>query len=82
MADANLTQVLDYLREQFSRVHSRLDRIEHTQQEHARRISHLEQQMAQFSASLQDHYAIVMQRLDHLGERLDRIERRLDLVEG
>jgi tetrahydromethanopterin S-methyltransferase subunit G len=80
MADENPTQVLDYLREQFARLHSRLDRIEHTLQEHGQRISLLEQQMAQLSSSEQGHYAAVMQRLDHLGERIDRIERRLDLV--
>ena len=80
MADDN--QVLDYLREQFSRMHSRLDELSVTVREHGRRISHLEQQMGQLNASLQDHYAIVMQRLDNLSDRLARIERRLDLVEG
>lgn len=79
---ADETQVLDYLREQFGRLHARLDEMNSTVREHGRRISHLEQQMAQLSASLQDHYAIVMLRLDHFSERLERIERRLQLVEG
>lgn len=82
MADENPTQVLDYLREQFSRLNIRLDRMEHTLAEHGQRISILEQQMAQLSASEQGHYAAIMQRLDGMNERLRVIERRLDLVEG
>lgn len=75
-------EILDFLKERFNRVDKQLAELRHDVREHGSRISHLERQMAQFSASEQGHYAMIMERLDHMGDRLDRIERRLDLVEG
>lgn len=75
-------EILDFLRERFNRVDTAISEMRRDIREHGQRISHLEQQMAQFSASEQGHYAVIMERLNHLGMRLDRIERRLDLVEG
>lgn len=75
-------EIIDFLRERFNRIDTRLERIELNQREHGQRLSILESQMAQLSASEQGHYAAIMQRLDHLSDRIERIERRFDLVEG
>lgn len=77
-----MAEIIDFLRERFGRVDAQLDAINRTQREYGQRITLLEQQMAQFSANEQNHYANVMLRLDGLADRLERIERRLDLVEG
>jgi hypothetical protein len=75
-------EILDFLRERFNRVETRLERIDLTLREHGQRLTILEAQMAQLSASEQGHYAAIMQRLDGTNDRLERLERRLDLVEG
>jgi uncharacterized protein YdcH (DUF465 family) len=75
-------EILDFLKERFNRIDRQLAELRHDVREHGQRITRLEQQMAQFSASEQSHYAVIMERFDHLGDRIDRIERRLDLVEG
>lgn len=76
-----MADVIDFLRERFGRVDAQLDEIKRTQREHGQRITLLEQQMAQFSANEQHHYANVMLRLDGIADRLERIERRLQLAE-
>ncbi|HEY2538232.1 MAG TPA: hypothetical protein VGI28_01840 [Stellaceae bacterium] len=74
-------EILDFLKERFNRIDSQLAELRRDVREQGQRITRLEQQMAQMSASEQGHYAVIMERLDHLGERIDRIERRLDLVD-
>lgn len=78
MADENSTQVLDYLREQFSRLHSRLDGHDRKFEEVILRLGRVEREVV----NLHGDFANQSIRLDNLSDRLDRIERRLDLVEG
>ena len=75
-------EIIDFLKERFNRLDQKLVEMQREIREQGQRITRLEQQMAQLSATEQGHYATIMERLDHLGERIERIERRLDLVEG
>lgn len=75
MADEN---VLDYLREQFARVHARFDGIERTLAEHTVRLARLEREVA----NLHVDWADLSARLDRFERRLERIEQRLRLIEG
>lgn len=75
------TNVLDYLREQFKRIHDKIDVLRAEVGEVKQRLTALEIQSGNFMASEQSHYGAGMQRFDRLETRLDRIERRLDLVE-
>jgi len=81
MADDPNKNVLDYLREQFTRVHTKLDQQIADLGDVKRRLTTLEIQFGQFVATEQSHYGNTMQRLDGFDGRLDRIERRLDLVD-
>jgi chromosome segregation ATPase len=72
--------VLDYLREQFSRLDSRLDRLTADMGEIKQRLTTLEIQLGGSVATEQSHYGQTMLRLDRLDSRLERIERRFDLT--
>jgi tetrahydromethanopterin S-methyltransferase subunit G len=74
--------VLDYLREQFARVHQRFDRLTDDVSELKRRMTTLEIQVGNLAGTEGSHYAQVMLRLDRVDVRLDRIERRLDLTDA
>jgi archaellum component FlaC len=69
--------VLDYLREQFARVHTRFDRIDADMRDLKVRMTSVEDRIA----GLHGDFANQSRRLDRIDERLDRIERRLDLVD-
>jgi len=71
-------QVLDYLREQFARVHTALADIKEIQREHTSRLGRLERGLADVQVQLAEFSV----RLDRFGAHVERIERRLDLVEG
>jgi tetrahydromethanopterin S-methyltransferase subunit G len=66
--------VLNFLREQFARVHAKLDRL----------IGDLDNLKVRMSEADFGHTRAVLAevngRLDRMDKRLDRIERRLDLV--
>jgi hypothetical protein len=78
---AVMTEVPDYLREQFDRVNLKLDRLSADVGEVRQRLTTLEIQVGGQAATEQSHYGQTMLRLDRFGERLDRIERRLDLAD-
>jgi len=69
---------LDYLREQFARVHVALADIKETQREHTSRLGRLERSLADVQVQLAEFSV----RMDRFGTRVERIERRLDLVDG
>ncbi len=71
MSDKPDTNVLDYLREQFARVHVKLDRLSDD-------VGNLKVRMSAVETGL----AGVNSRIDRMEVRLDRIERRLDLVDA
>jgi chromosome segregation ATPase len=86
MADPNPTtpaaadQVIDFMREQFARVHQRFDKLELTLSEHGTRLQRVEREIVglhQGMANMHSDYAILNRRLDRVSERLERIERRL-----
>ncbi len=68
--------VLDYLREQFARVHLRLEAIQGDMTNLKVRMSALEAEAGHVRIGL----AEVNSRLDRMDSRVERIERRLDLV--
>jgi chromosome segregation ATPase len=73
MSDAS---VLDYLREQFARVNTRLDGIDGD-------LTNLKARMSAFAAEsghLRVGMAELNSRFDRMDARIDRIERRLELV--
>jgi uncharacterized protein YutD len=76
MSDSS--QVLDFLREQFSRVHTKLDLIAGDVTNLKVRMSGLEAEARYVRLGL----AEVNSRLDRLDERVARIERRLDLADA
>jgi hypothetical protein len=76
MSDA--TNVLDFLREQFARVHTRFDRIDADVGNLKVRMSGIEAETGYIRISL----AELNGRVDRMDVRLDRIERRLDLVDS
>jgi hypothetical protein len=71
-------EVLDYLREQFSRVNTKLDLLSGDITNLKVRVSGLEAEAGHVRIGL----AEVNHRLDRMGARLDRIERRFDLTEA
>ena len=77
MSDNPNGVVLDFLREQFGRVHTKLDNLAEGQLDLSRRVSSLEAQ----TALLHGDFANQSIRMDRFDQRLDRIERRLDLVD-
>lgn len=72
MAD---TTVIDYLREQFARLHERLDTIDRRIDELTTRTARLERSIADLHVALAEQSA----RIDHVDARCARIERRLEL---
>jgi predicted nucleic acid-binding Zn-ribbon protein len=72
------TEVLDFLRVQFARVHERLDSLDSNISDLNRRVTALELSVAQ----LHGDFARQSLRLDAIELRLDRIERRLALPEA
>jgi hypothetical protein len=77
MSDRSTTDVLDFLREQFARVHTKLDLLTAGQLDLSSRVSSLEAQVA----LLHGDFANQSMRIDRIEHRLARIERRLDLVD-
>jgi archaellum component FlaC len=71
-------QVLDYLREQFARVHTKLDRMQGDLDNVKVRLSATEAEAGHVRVGL----AEVNARLDRMDQRLDRIERRLALADA
>jgi archaellum component FlaC len=77
MSDRQDGEVLDYLREQFARVHARFDRLDADVGDLKVRMTSVENQIA----GLHGDFANQSRRLDRIDQRLGRIERRLDLVD-
>lgn len=77
MSDSSTGGVLDFLREQFARVHTKLDHLASGQLNLSSRVSSLEAQVA----LLHGDFAGQSMRIDRIEVRLERIERRLDLVD-
>ncbi len=77
MSDAQ-SNVLDYLREQFARVHIKLDRLTDDMTNVKVRLTLLEAESGHIRLAL----AEVNSRLDRTDKRLDRIEHRLDLADA
>jgi hypothetical protein len=82
MSDSPGGEVLDFLREQFGRVHARFDRLAGDVTEIKQRLTTLEIQVGNLAGTEGSHYAQVMLRMDRLDARLERVERRLDLVDA
>lgn len=68
--------VLDFMREQFAHVHTKLDNLAAGQMDVSRRVTSLEGQVA----LVHGDFANQPIRLDRIEQRLDRMDRRLDLV--
>jgi tetrahydromethanopterin S-methyltransferase subunit G len=81
MSDDPDKNVLDYLRAQFDRMHVRFDKLDAEIGEIKHRLTAVEIQVGNLSATEANHYGATMLRLDRVDQRLDRIERRLDLVD-
>ena len=77
MSASQPNDVLDFLREQFSCVHAKLDHLTAGQLDLSRRVSSLEAQVA----LVHGDFANQSMRIDRIEGRLERIERRLDLVD-
>jgi peptidoglycan hydrolase CwlO-like protein len=77
MSDNPTGDVLDFLREQFTRVHIKLDNLASGQLNLSSRVSSLEAQVA----LVHGDFANQSMRIDRIESRLERIERRLDLVD-
>lgn len=74
-------EILDYLREQFARLHQLLDRMDQKLVvDRCDNSATVETPIGHLTANEQIHYGVTMRRIDGLERRLDRIERRLDLV--
>jgi chromosome segregation ATPase len=85
MADDPEKNVLDYLREQFARVHLRLDDMAQWQAETTRRLTSIERHIAAVRRdAVLDAESLVntQDQLDTLTGRIARIERRLDLADA
>ncbi len=69
--------VLDFMREQFARVHTKLDNLAAGQLDVSRCVTSLEGQLA----LLHGDFANQSIRLDRIEQRLERVEGRLELVD-
>ncbi len=69
-------EVLDFLRENFTRIHVRLDTLSVAMLDLSHRVTSLEAQVA----LVHGDFANQSIRMDRIETRLDRIERRLDIV--
>ena len=77
-------QVLDYLREQFSRLHLRLDALERWTEEAMRRFVSIERQIAGLRRDAAHDAETVVELKENvaiLAGRIQHIERRLDIVD-
>ena len=74
MTDELESLILVYLR----RIDEKVDRVIETQQDHGRRLTSLESQVAGLHADFAGQSA----RIDRIEARLDRIEKRLNLIEA
>jgi hypothetical protein len=63
------------------RLDTKMDRLIEDTGDLRRRMTTVEVQVGNQTATENSHYAGVMLRLDRVEDRLDRIERRLDLTE-
>ena len=61
---------------------AKMDRMAHDMSEMRQRLAGLELQFGAFVGAEQSHYAVAMQRLDSIDQRLNRMERRQDLAGG
>jgi predicted nucleic acid-binding Zn-ribbon protein len=77
MSDRQDGEVLDYLREQFARVHVRFDRLDADVLNLKVRMSAVEVELGHLRIGIGE----VNGRIDRIESRLGRIERRLDLVD-
>jgi tetrahydromethanopterin S-methyltransferase subunit G len=77
MSDDRNSEVLDFPREQFARVHAKLDLIGNDVSNLKGRVSGLEADAGHTRVALAELNA----RVDRVDMRLERIERRLDLVD-
>ena len=77
MSDDPNQNVLDYLREQFARMHLRFDRIDADVLNLKVRMSAVEVELGHLRIGIGE----VNGRIDRMETRLDRIERRLDLTD-
>jgi predicted nuclease with TOPRIM domain len=77
MSDHVTNTVVDLLREQFARVHIKLDNLSAGQHDLSTRVTSLEAQVA----LLHGDFANQSMRIDRVDERLSRIERRLELAD-
>ena len=78
MSDNPNAQVLDFLREQFARVHTKLDRLADDVTNLKVRVSAIEAELGH----LRIGQAEINSRLDRLEGRVSMIERRLDLADA
>jgi hypothetical protein len=77
-------EVLDYLREQFARLHAKLNDMAQWQSETGARLTAIERHLAgvRRDAVLDAETTVNVQaQVSRLGDRIERIERRLDLVD-
>jgi archaellum component FlaC len=74
MTDELESLILVYLR----RIDEKVDRVIETQQDHGRRLTSLEGQVAGLHADFAGQSA----RIDRIEARLERIEKRLNLIEA
>ena len=77
MSDQPDNQVLDFLRENFSRVHAKLDLVAADAKDLKVRMSALEANVAYLHVTVAGQNS----RLDRVDARLERIERRLELTD-
>jgi hypothetical protein len=73
--------VLDLMREQFARLHQRMDTSDRKLSEVVQRLGVLEVTVAQRMGAVEIGLAGLSVRLDNVAARLDRIERRQGLIE-
>jgi len=78
MSDNSDRLVLDYLREQFARVNTKLDRMSGDLTNPKVRVSGLEAEAGHVRVGL----AEVNNRLDRFDARLERMEQRLELADA
>ena len=82
MSDIHDNNVIDFLREQFSRTPLQLDDLRADMAEVKQRLTTLEIQIGNLSGTESSHYGQTMQRLDRIVGDITRIRTRLDLVEA
>jgi hypothetical protein len=82
MSDTPDNNVLDYLREQFSRTNLKLDDLRADMAEVKQRLTTVEIQVGNLSGAESSHYGQTMQRLGRIVGDIARIKIRLDLVEA